>query len=167
MAGFHNTCRMPWVESRLYFNRSTRDLSCLRLIRTCYYKYPDPIVHLRRSIAALSLLTSVLLGGLVAPLSHFAFMAFSDSYAMHMAPSETHAMNGHVHDVSFTEDHSPDHLECPFAAFFLSQSSAIAADAPGLVSSLHVVSVLESTAVHHVGASLHVVPARGPPQVSA
>ena len=121
----------------------------------------------RRTIAALSLLTSVLLGGLVAPLSHFAFMAFSDSYAMHMAPSETHEMNGHVHDVSFAEDHSMDHLECPFAAFFLSQSSAVASDTPGLVSELYVVSVLESAAVHHVGTSLHVAPARGPPSVSA
>lgn len=121
----------------------------------------------RRTIAALSLLTSVLLGGLVAPLSHFAFMAFSDSFAMHMAPSEAHAMNGHVNDVSFTEDHSGNHLECPFAAFFLTQSSAVSSDAPGLVTDLHVVSVLESDNEHHVGISRHASPARGPPSVLA
>jgi len=124
-------------------------------------------VRNRRTIAALSLLTSVLLGGLVAPLSHFGFMAFSDAYAMHQVPMDDHAMGHHAQEVLFAADHSADHLECPFAAFFLSQSSAIATDAPGLVTELHVVSVLESTAVHRVGASLHVAPARGPPSVSA
>lgn len=121
----------------------------------------------RQHIAAFSLLASVLLGGLIAPLSHFAFMAVADSYGMHGMSHEGHSMGDMAHGVSFTEDQSSVHLECPFAAFFLSQSSAVSSDAPGLVTELHVVSVLESDTEHHVGISRHASSARGPPSVLA
>ena len=82
---------------------------------------------LRRHIAAFSLLTSVLLGGLIAPLSHFAWMALGDVYQMeqmhgqHESTPDSHQSTSTLAHVSLTET-GADHLECPFAAFFLSQA---------------------------------------------
>jgi len=119
----------------------------------------------RRHIAALSLLTSVLLGGLIAPLSHFAYMALGDTYAM----SEMTAMPAHDHK----QDHSQSgaalevamdaHAECPFAVFFLSQSpgftgSTLSVDTPESCTSIF--SLSEDT---FVSADLLAFSARGPP----
>ena len=91
---------------------------------------PDFRLHLmtlKRHIAAFSLLTSVLLGGLIAPLSHFAYMALGDAYQMESAHGQHESMPGE-HQSANTPKHvslaesGMDHLECPFAAFFLSQA---------------------------------------------
>jgi len=122
-------------------------------------------MRLRRTIAALSLLTSVLLGGLVAPLSHFAFMAFSDAYAMHgEAP---HEMAVHFEGVSLDADHDMDHVECPYAAFFLNQASAVSGNEPGLVESRTATCLTEAPVSAPRAASVHISPIRGPPGQSA
>jgi len=98
-------------------------------------------VTIRRYIAAISLLTSVLLGGLIAPLSHFAYMALSDSNAMSMPGMasvemdtvDMPSMDHHSVDLEPSGDvdlvsSGPSHFECPFAAFFLNQASAVASN---------------------------------------
>lgn len=108
------------------------------------------------------MLTSVLLGGLVAPLSHFAFMAVSDAYNGHGA----HAHHGHPvsHDgPGLAEDGDNDHLDCPYAAFFLSQSAGLTSDAPTLVVSLLSADVGPATAPVLHGVSVDAAQARGPP----
>ena len=115
----------------------------------------------RRHIAVLSLLTSVLLGGLIAPLSHFAFMAFSDSYAMsEMAAMPAHS---HEHDGASLEMAMDAHAECPFAAFFLSQSpgfegSTVSVDAPEICPA-----TFDLSEASFVSAGSLTTSARGPP----
>lgn len=122
-------------------------------------------MRLKRSIAAFSLLTSVLLGGLVAPLSHFAFMAFSDAYAMHgEAP---HAMAMHAEGVSLDADQDMDHVECPYAAFFLNQASAVSGGESGLSESRSATPLTEAPVTAQHTASVHISPIRGPPGLIA
>lgn len=127
-------------------------------------------MRFRQHIAAFSLLTSVLLGGVIAPLSHFAFMAFSDTYAMPMGMSMA---DGHMHagmdgDASVhAQNEHTGHLDCPYAAFFLHQAPAVASDTPTLVQqSLEIGAAVDPSLVPGSTAIL-VAPARGPPPVSA
>jgi hypothetical protein len=125
----------------------------------------------QRKIAAFFLLTSVLLGGLVAPLSHFAYMAFSDAYAGHdMALHDvavSHASMVHAEGQAVDADSDTEHLECPYAAFFLNQASAVSSDAPGLTQthSSTCLTVAPASVPHEV--SVHILPIRGPPGHSA
>jgi len=135
------------------------------LYTLCLIAHTDRPMRLKRTIAAFSLLTSVLLGGLVAPLSHFAFMAFSDAYAMH---GETpHAMAMHAEGVSLDADQDLDHVECPYAAFFLNQASAVSGDDPGLSESYSATCLTEAPVSAPRAASVHISPIRGPPGQSA
>ena len=120
---------------------------------------------IRRHIATFSLLASVLLGGLIAPLSHFAFMAFSDSYAMMDMPAHKLEHESEQRGVGL-EMAMDAHAECPFAAFFLSQSpgfegSTVSVEAPRVCG--YSFSLSESTlvSVDHLTLS-----ARGPPSDS-
>lgn len=122
------------------------------------------VVFFKRNIAAFFLLTSVLLGGLVAPLSHFAFMAFSDAYAghdvsMHGMAMAHPAMDGQAVDA----DTDSDHLECPYAAFFLSQASAVSGDDPGLSQPYSSTCLTAAPVTVPHEASVHILPIRGPP----
>jgi len=122
----------------------------------------------KRNIAAFFLLTSVLLGGLVAPLSHFAYMAFGDAYAVHdmsmhgMTMSHA-AIDGQVVD----EDTDTDHLECPYAAFFLNQASAVSSDTPSLTQSYSSSCLSAAPASTPHEASVHISSIRGPPGLLA
>lgn len=119
----------------------------------------------RQATAAFFLLTSVLLGGLVAPLSHFAFMALSDAYAMHSeAP---HDMVVHFEEVSLDADHDMQHVECPYAAFFLNQASAVSGDEYGLIESHPTASLTEAPVTAPYTASVYISPVRGPPGLIA
>lgn len=127
-------------------------------------------MRFRQHIAAFSLLTSVLLGGVIAPLSHFAFMAFSDAYAMPMGMSMA---DGHMHggmdgdSSAHTQNDHTGHLDCPYAAFFLHQAPAIASEVPTLVQRpLEIGTVVDPSLIPGSVAIL-VSPARGPPPVSA
>ena len=127
-------------------------------------------MHTRQYIAALSLLTSVLLGGVIAPLSHFAFMAFSDAYAMPMgmAMANDHMHGGMDGDASVhAQNEHTGHLDCPYAAFFLHQAPAVASDNPMLVQRPLAIDISVDTSLVPGSTAILVSPARGPPPVSA
>lgn len=132
----------------------------------------------RRYIAAFSLLASVLLGGLIAPLSHFAYMAWSDSSDSSMAEMGMESMASMNHGPSELESDGsigivstgPVHFECPFAAFFLSQASAVSSDAAVVTAPFVEKGTCEITAESLASRAVPALIARGPPslpQISA
>ena len=120
---------------------------------------------IRQTTAAFVLLTSTLLGGLVAPLSHFAFMAFSDAYAMHGMGS--HAMTAQIDGAGLDTEDGSGHLECPFAAFFLNQASAVSGSSPGLAVFIAATGPMEAPVHAPHAAPQHISPIRGPPGLIA
>lgn len=127
-------------------------------------------MNLKRHIATYALLTSVLLGGLIAPLSHFTFMAFSDAYQHAPGGSEHHVMAAMADGASAKSLDVPQddgHLECPYAAFFLAQASGLTPDVAGLTITFEGTCLPPAT--DDVRASNQASPssARAPPSVQA
>ena len=116
---------------------------------------------IRQTTAAFVLLTSTLLGGLAAPLSHFAFMVFSDAYAMHGTAS--HAMTAQIDGAGLDTEDGSGHVECPFAAFFLNQASAVSGSSPGLAVFFAATCPMEAPVHVPYAAPKHISPIRGPP----
>lgn len=127
-------------------------------------------MNLKRTIATYSLLASVLLGGLVAPLSHFTFMAFSDAYQHAPGGSEHHVMAAMADGTSAKALDVPQddgHFECPYAAFFLAQASGLTPDVAGLSITFEGTCLPPFADDVRIGSQTSPSSARAPPSIQA